>query len=83
MKYSEHKKGKDYTLYNLRARKIAVYGLGLIGCAPIEIARFGTNENPCVESINNVVKLFNDRLKPVVDMLNNDFSDAQYSSNTR
>ncbi|GJZ63339.1 GDSL esterase/lipase-like protein [Tanacetum coccineum] len=60
-------------------RKIVVYGLGLIGCAPTEITRFGTDGKTCVESINNDVGLFNDRLKPVVDMLNSDFSDARFT----
>ncbi|PWA78752.1 Lipase, GDSL [Artemisia annua] len=67
------------TLYNLGARKIVVYGLGLIGCAPTEITRFGTDGKTCVESINNAVGLFNDRLKPVVDLLNSDFSDARFT----
>ncbi|GKE18862.1 putative reverse transcriptase domain-containing protein, partial [Tanacetum coccineum] len=60
------------TLYNLGARKISVYGLGLIGCAPTEITRFGTDGRTCVESINNAVRLFNDKLKHVVDMLNSE-----------
>ncbi|GKB30347.1 reverse transcriptase domain-containing protein [Tanacetum coccineum] len=67
------------TLYNLGARKIAVYGLGLIGCALTKITRFGTDGKTCVESINNDVGLFNDRLKPVVDMLNIDFSYARFT----
>ncbi|KAK1424865.1 hypothetical protein QVD17_20205 [Tagetes erecta] len=67
------------TLYNLGARKIAVFGLGLIGCTPYEIAMFGTNGQPCVESINNAVKLFNDKLKPLIDDLNNDFIDGSFT----
>nr|GEX72379.1 GDSL esterase/lipase At1g29670-like [Tanacetum cinerariifolium] len=66
------------TLYKLGARKVAVYGIGLIGCAPAEIARFGAN-GTCVESINNDVKLINDRLKPVVDNLNGNFTDARFT----
>ncbi|PWA69712.1 SGNH hydrolase-type esterase domain-containing protein [Artemisia annua] len=66
------------TLYKLGARKVAVNGVGLIGCAPAEIARFGTN-GTCVDSINNAVKLFNDRLKPIVDNINNNFSDARFT----
>ncbi|GKB09290.1 hypothetical protein Tco_0837602, partial [Tanacetum coccineum] len=62
-----------------RSRKIAVYGLGLIGCAPTKITRFGTDGKTCVESINNDVGLFNDRLKPIVDMLNSDFSNARFT----
>lgn len=67
------------TLYNLGARKIVVFGLGQIGCAPAEIARFGTGGKPCVESINDVVKLFNERLKALVDELNKDYSDARFT----
>lgn len=67
------------SLYNLGARKIAVFGLGFIGCTPYEIARFGTNGQPCVESINNAVSLFNDKLKPLVDDLNNNFPEARFT----
>ncbi|GJV24386.1 GDSL esterase/lipase-like protein [Tanacetum coccineum] len=66
------------TLYNLGARKVAVYGIGLIGCAPAEIARFGAN-GTCVDSINNKVKLFNDRLKPLVDNINSNLTDARFT----
>ncbi|KAL4585763.1 hypothetical protein LXL04_010388 [Taraxacum kok-saghyz] len=65
------------TMYNLGARKIAVFGLGQIGCTPAEIERFGTNGKPCVQWINEAVKLFNDRLKPLVEELNNVYSDAK------
>ncbi|XP_024988198.1 GDSL esterase/lipase At1g29670-like [Cynara cardunculus var. scolymus] len=67
------------TLYKLGARKVAVIGLGLIGCTPAEIANFGTDGKPCVDSINDAVKRFNDRLKPLVDGLNNDNSDARFT----
>ncbi|KAI3719118.1 hypothetical protein L6452_20010 [Arctium lappa] len=67
------------TLYKLGARKVAVFGVGLIGCTPAEIAMFDTEGKPCVDSINNAVKLFNDRLKPVVDEINNDNSDARFT----
>ncbi|KAJ9536034.1 hypothetical protein OSB04_un000794 [Centaurea solstitialis] len=73
--YSQHLK----TLYNLGARKIAVIGLGQIGCVPAEIARFGTGGKLCVESINNAVKLFNDKLKDLVDELNKDYSEARFT----
>lgn len=33
------------TLYNLGARKIAVFGLGQVGCAPAEIAMLALMEN--------------------------------------
>ncbi|XP_024989236.1 GDSL esterase/lipase At1g29670-like [Cynara cardunculus var. scolymus] len=67
------------TLYRLGGRKIAVLGLLNIGCRPAEIGRFGTDGKPCVESINDAVKLFNDKLKPLVDKLNNENSDARFT----
>ncbi|KAI3796738.1 hypothetical protein L1987_39420 [Smallanthus sonchifolius] len=66
-------------LYKLGARKVVVFGLTFIGCTPAEITMFGTDGKPCVESINNATKLFNDRLKPLVDDLNNDFTDARFT----
>ncbi|GJU57820.1 hypothetical protein Tco_1235586 [Tanacetum coccineum] len=55
-----------------------LFGSPSQGCAPAEIARFGTN-GTCVESINNKVKLFNDRLKPLVDNINSNFTDARFT----
>ncbi|KAL8268303.1 hypothetical protein R6Q59_002101 [Mikania micrantha] len=66
-------------LYKLGARKIAVSGLSFLGCIPFEIARFGINGAPCVEPINNAVKLFNDQLPPLVDGLNNDLPNAIFT----
>ncbi|KAI3498353.1 hypothetical protein L1887_34126 [Cichorium endivia] len=48
-------------------------------CTPTEIARFGTNGKLCVDKINDAVKLFNDRLKPLVVELNNDLPDARFT----
>ncbi|KAK9070654.1 hypothetical protein SSX86_011056 [Deinandra increscens subsp. villosa] len=67
------------SLYKLGARKIAVFGLGFIGCTPAEIATFGTNGEPCVESINSATMLFNDRLSPLINDLNNAFFDARFT----
>ncbi|KAI3497067.1 hypothetical protein L1887_39448 [Cichorium endivia] len=66
-------------LYDLGARKIAVFGLSQLGCIPAAIAIFGTNGKPCVDSINDAVNLFNNRLKPLVDELNNDHFDAKFT----
>ncbi|KAJ0641649.1 putative triacylglycerol lipase [Helianthus annuus] len=66
-------------LYRLGARKIAVFGLGVLGCAPAEVMMFGTNGEPCVESINNATNLFNGKLKPLIDDLNKDLSDARFT----
>ncbi|KAI3764848.1 hypothetical protein L2E82_14865 [Cichorium intybus] len=66
-------------LYDLGARKIVVFGLGPVGCTPAEISIFGTDGDSCVESINDAVKQFNDRLKPLVDELNLDNLDAKFT----
>ncbi|KAI3468926.1 hypothetical protein Pfo_025589 [Paulownia fortunei] len=65
------------TLYNFGARKVSVSGLGPIGCIPAELAR-GTNGSACVDSINNAVQLFNDKLKLLVNDLNNNLTDAKF-----
>ncbi|XAR66620.1 Triacylglycerol lipase [Bertholletia excelsa] len=65
-------------LYGLGARKIAIFGLSLLGCIPAEIATFGTNGPPCVDFINDYVQLFNNRLKPLVDDLNKHLKDAKF-----
>ncbi|KAJ9536035.1 hypothetical protein OSB04_un000795 [Centaurea solstitialis] len=66
-------------LYKLGGRKVALFGLTQIGCTPLEVKKFGSNGKPCVESINDAVNLFNDRLKPLVDDLNNDNPDARFT----
>lgn len=65
-------------LYNYGAKKVALYSLLPIGCAPSEIARYGTNGALCVEHINAQVVLFNSRLRSLVDELNNNFKDAKF-----
>ncbi|KAI7993753.1 GDSL esterase/lipase [Camellia lanceoleosa] len=66
------------TLYKYGARKVTIFGLGLIGCTPGEIGSHGTNGSACVDMINNDVKLFNDQFKCLVDDLNKDLPDAQF-----
>ncbi|THG09115.1 hypothetical protein TEA_010906 [Camellia sinensis var. sinensis] len=70
--------GQQLTLYKYGARKVAIFGLGLIGCTPGEIGSHGTNGSACVDMINNDVKLFNDQFKCLVDDLNKDLPDAQF-----
>ncbi|KAI6682596.1 hypothetical protein NL676_036477 [Syzygium grande] len=67
------------TLYLYGARKVAVIGLGLIGCTPAEIKRYGTNGSVCVDKINNAAILFNNRLQPLVDEFNSNLSDAKFT----
>ncbi|ESR49601.1 GDSL esterase/lipase [Citrus sinensis] len=66
-------------LYKLGARKIAVFGLGLVGCTPGSVAIYGTsNSSMCVDSINMAVQIFNKKLIPLVDELNNNLQDAKF-----
>ncbi|XP_076955202.1 GDSL esterase/lipase At1g29670-like [Bidens hawaiensis] len=60
-------------LYNYGARKVALNGLGPVGCTPYEMSRYSSNKT-CVEHINTAVKLFNHYLKLLVDELNNNTS---------
>uniref|UniRef100_A0A7N2LT54 GDSL esterase/lipase n=1 Tax=Quercus lobata TaxID=97700 RepID=A0A7N2LT54_QUELO len=69
---------KCQALYRLGARKIALFGLGQLGCTPFEMARYGTNGSSCVDIINNAVQIFNNRLKSLVDDLNNSLSGATF-----
>ncbi|TYJ20861.1 hypothetical protein E1A91_A08G025600v1 [Gossypium mustelinum] len=67
------------TLYNNGARKFAVYGLSLIGCAPFAISEYGTNGSFCVDKLNNAAALFNERLMPLIHQLNNDLPYAKFT----
>lgn len=68
------------TLYSTGARKVAVFGLGLIGCTPAEIGRLGTiNGSPCVDKINIAAQLFNQRLINLVDELKDKLPGAMFT----
>ncbi|KAK1424874.1 hypothetical protein QVD17_20215 [Tagetes erecta] len=60
-------------LYNYGARKVALHGLGPIGCTPYEMSRHYSNGS-CVDYINTAVQLFNHHLKLLVDEFNNNKS---------
>ncbi|CBI18440.3 unnamed protein product, partial [Vitis vinifera] len=68
------------TLYtNYGARKIALFGLAQLGCAPSVVASNGaTNGSACVDYINDAVQLFNNRLKELVGELNRNLTDAKF-----
>ncbi|KAJ7947209.1 GDSL esterase/lipase [Quillaja saponaria] len=65
-------------LHQLGARKFALVGLGLIGCTPNALFSNGRNGTSCVEEMNSAVQIFNDKLKSLVDQLNNELSDAKF-----
>ncbi|KAJ6359064.1 hypothetical protein OIU76_000721 [Salix suchowensis] len=66
------------TLYNSGARKVALNGIGPIGCAPYSTANYDTKGSLCVDSMNDAVNYFNSQLKSLVNQLNNDLADAKF-----
>ncbi|KAG2692065.1 hypothetical protein I3760_08G035200 [Carya illinoinensis] len=70
--------GKTLTLHQRGARKIVVYGLGLLGCFPYAVKRYGANISGCVDKINEGVSLFDSGLKSLVSDLNNNLTNATF-----
>ncbi|EOY27871.1 hypothetical protein QUC31_012715 [Theobroma cacao] len=66
------------TLYSSGARKVALGGLGPMGCTPDAVASHETYGKLCVEEMNNAVRIFNDKLKQLVDELHEKFKDAKF-----
>ncbi|XP_057764169.1 GDSL esterase/lipase At1g29670-like [Salvia miltiorrhiza] len=68
------------TLYSSGARKVAVFGIGLIGCIPQELSLYPiTNGSPCVDAINIAVGLFNNKLVSLINDLNTILPNAQFT----
>lgn len=70
-------------LYNLGARKVALIGIGQVGCIPYELARnrnanFGRNNNQCNETINRAITMFNNGLVRIVNRFNRERSEAKF-----
>ncbi|CAN6443567.1 unnamed protein product [Victoria cruziana] len=57
-------------LYQEGARKVAIFGIGPVGCTPSALSRFSDDGTTCVEVINDAVRGFNSLLPPLVDHLN-------------
>ncbi|KAJ1704221.1 hypothetical protein LUZ63_004000 [Rhynchospora breviuscula] len=71
--------GQLLKLYDLGARKFAVFGLGLIGCIPFELARMNnTNKSTCNEDQNKAIELFNTRILQLVKRFNTDLPGARF-----
>ncbi|XP_059294693.1 GDSL esterase/lipase At1g29670-like [Lycium ferocissimum] len=66
------------TLYRYGARKVAVFGVGSLGCTPAELDLYGTKDSICVDSINSAVQKFADKFKPMIDDLNSNLPDANF-----
>ncbi|KAA8519589.1 hypothetical protein F0562_013787 [Nyssa sinensis] len=66
------------TLYKYGARKIALIGVGQIGCSPNALAQNSRDGKSCVQRMNTANQLFNDRLKSLVDDFNKNLSPAKF-----
>ncbi|XP_057766207.1 GDSL esterase/lipase At1g29670-like [Salvia miltiorrhiza] len=66
-------------LYENGARKVAVVGVDKIGCTPFLIRTYGSpNSSSCIESINNILQIFNQQLKLLINDLNHDYPKAKF-----
>ncbi|RZC46672.1 hypothetical protein C5167_039621 [Papaver somniferum] len=66
------------TLYNYGARKVAVIGVGQVGCSPNELAQNSANGVQCVQKINDANDMFNVRLRSLVDNFNRNLAGAKF-----
>ncbi|KAJ8626732.1 hypothetical protein MRB53_020039 [Persea americana] len=67
------------SLYNYGARKVAVIGVGQVGCSPSELAMFSANGSTCVARINNAIELFNNKIRSLVEDFNKNLSGAKFT----
>ncbi|KAJ0986444.1 hypothetical protein J5N97_004800 [Dioscorea zingiberensis] len=58
------------TLYDYGARKVALIGVGQIGCSPNELAQSSPDGTTCIDRINSAIQLFNRKLIALVDEFN-------------
>jgi hypothetical protein len=57
-------------LYNNGARKVALMGVGQVGCSPNELAQQSPDGVTCVERINSAIEIFNQKVVNLVDQFN-------------
>ncbi|GAA0144090.1 hypothetical protein Leryth_003143 [Lithospermum erythrorhizon] len=66
------------TLYQYGARRVALIGVGQIGCSPNALAQNSADGKTCVQRINSANQIFNNQLKALVNSLNTNYPDAQF-----
>lgn len=66
-------------LYNYGARKIALIGVGQIGCSPNELAQNSPDGKTCVQRINSANQMFNNKLKSLVVNFNKNLPNAKFT----
>ncbi|GAA0166128.1 lipase [Lithospermum erythrorhizon] len=62
------------TLYSLGARKVAIFGLGKTGSAPMYASKGQTT----IDSVNSATELADEKIKSLVDVLNKDQPGAKF-----
>ncbi|XP_039042756.1 GDSL esterase/lipase At5g08460-like [Hibiscus syriacus] len=68
--------GQITELYKTGLRKFLLAGIGPLGCIPNQLAKGFAPPGKCITAVNDVVQVFNRRLKTLVDQLN-----ANYTNN--
>lgn len=58
------------TLYNYGARKVAIIGVGRVGCSPNELAQLSSDGVTCVDRIDDAIQIFNGHLIELVNQFN-------------
>lgn len=66
-------------LYSYGARKVAVFGLGMIGCVPAATMRGATYGPLCLSATQSTSGVFNTKLKSLVDALNKNLVGAMFT----
>nr|GLL45918.1 GDSL esterase/lipase At1g29670-like [Ipomoea trifida] len=67
------------TLYGLGARKVAVFGIGKLGCIPGMIKHDENGSSiSCADSVNDAVEKFDNKLKILIHKLNRNLSGAKF-----
>jgi phospholipase/lecithinase/hemolysin len=67
------------TLYNLGARKIAVFGIPPLDCSP-SATKASRSAGKCVEERTHSISIFNSRLRQLVDGLNKNLTNSKFMS---
>ncbi|KAL2553331.1 GDSL esterase/lipase [Forsythia ovata] len=65
-------------LHNLGLRKFYLVGNPPCGCTPFQLSIGHAPPGQCISSSNNIVEMFNSRLKSLVLRLNSNFQDSQF-----
>ncbi|CAM8878507.1 unnamed protein product [Rhodiola kirilowii] len=66
------------TIYNYGARKFVLIGVGQVGCSPSVLSQRSPDGKTCVAEVNNANKIFNTKLKSLVDQYNSNFTYAKF-----